>query len=65
MNTPTREEMCRCWMMSPPLPHEGHCCFMDDPTPTEDMVAGMDLVCGHWHPEVPRPELAFDFGEPA
>lgn len=43
MSTP-----CHCWLSSPAVLHEGHCCFMDDPTPLEDIVPGQRPACGHW-----------------
>ena len=30
---------CRCWLTSPPIPHSGHCCLRDDPTPLADLDA--------------------------
>lgn len=39
---------CRCWFTSPPIPHTGHCCFRDDPTPLPEIVAGTPPPCGHW-----------------
>lgn len=39
---------CRCWTTSPPIPHAGHCCFRDDPTPLADIVTGTPPPCGHW-----------------
>lgn len=39
---------CRCWQVSPPIPHAGHCCFGDDPTPLDEIVVGEPPPCGHW-----------------
>lgn len=39
---------CRCWLTSPPIPHSGHCCLRDDPTPLADIVPGTPPPCGHW-----------------
>lgn len=41
-------EPCRCWTTSPPIPHSGHCCFMDDPTPLDEIEPGVAPPCGHW-----------------
>lgn len=48
---------CRCWVTSPPLLHEGHCCFMDDPRPLDELMPGDLPACGHWHSDTPRPEV--------
>lgn len=45
MNT---DQPCRCWDSSPPIPHQGHCCFADDPTPPADIIPGTPPPCGHW-----------------
>lgn len=41
-------EPCKCWLMSPAVLHEGHCCFLDDTTPLEEMRVGVPPSCGHW-----------------
>lgn len=48
-----RIDCCRCWLSSPPIPHEGHCCFMEDTTPLEAPPGPPS--CGHWHPDVSKP----------
>lgn len=48
---------CRCWVTSPPLPHDGHCCFSyPDPDGTVYQL-GKEAPCGHWHSDTPRPEV--------
>ena len=45
---------CRCWSVSPPIPHAGHCCFGDDGhgrrTRIDEYQLGQPAPCGH-----PRP----------
>ena len=33
--------------------HEGHCCWLD---PADTYQLGSLPPCGHWHPDVPRPQ---------
>jgi hypothetical protein len=44
---------CRCWTNTNALGHEGHCCWLD---PADTYQLGSLPPCGHWHPDVPRPQ---------
>lgn len=53
-------EPCRCWVLSPAIPHEGHCCFGYPDPDGEVYQRGQEPPCGHWHPAVPRPPKLTD-----
>jgi hypothetical protein len=55
-------EPCPCWLDNYSHTPEVHCCFREGAL--EDYRPGVPPVCGHWHPDVPRPDAqqTLDFG---